>query len=116
MTEQRDYSDKIAEGIDEEVHTLVGKAYTSARDLLTAHRARLDRIARYLIEHEAVEGEELARLLEADSAVTPQVAAAPEPEVLGAPAESPADASKAARERPAPGPRPSSGPAPAPAT
>ncbi|MBF8268019.1 MAG: ATP-dependent metalloprotease FtsH [Dehalococcoidia bacterium] len=62
ISEQRDYSDKIAEAIDDEVHNLISTAYNTATDLLSTHRAKLAQIARYLIANETVEGKELEEL------------------------------------------------------
>ena len=44
ISEQRDYSEKVAEEIDEEVRRLIDKAYQTAKELLMEHRAKLDEI------------------------------------------------------------------------
>jgi cell division protease FtsH len=62
ISEQRDYSDKIAEEIDDEVHTLIQAASDAATELLGTHKAKLAQIANYLITNETVEGPELAEL------------------------------------------------------
>ncbi len=64
IAEERDYSDTIAQEIDQEVHELVHTAYQKAMDILTTHRDRLELLARYLVEHETVEGEELEQLFQ----------------------------------------------------
>ena len=43
--EQRDYSDAVAEEIDEEVRSLVNDAYETAKRVLTGNRGKLDAIA-----------------------------------------------------------------------
>jgi len=63
ISEQRDYSDKIAEQIDEEVHSLIEEAQKTAQDILTKHNDRLVQIAEQLIARETLEGEELGNLL-----------------------------------------------------
>ena len=63
ISEQRDYSDKIAEQIDEEVHSLIEEAQETAQDILTKHNDRLAQIAEQLIARETLEGEELRNLL-----------------------------------------------------
>ena len=63
ITEERDYSDRIAEVIDNQVDSLIRHAYDKAKDVLTAQRDKLDRLAKYLIQNESVEGDALARLL-----------------------------------------------------
>ena len=66
ISEERDYGDKVAEEIDQEVKDLVKNAYQQACQILTEHKPKLVRIAEYLIEHEAVSGEELNRLFNAE--------------------------------------------------
>ncbi|MFL2803698.1 MAG: ATP-dependent zinc metalloprotease FtsH [Dehalococcoidia bacterium] len=63
ISEQRDYSDTIAETIDDEVHGLVQNAYEVAKKLLNENLGKLSALAKYLVEHESVEGEELTNLL-----------------------------------------------------
>ena len=65
IAEQRDYSEKIALQIDEEVHQLIEEAYQTAQDILKKYRPNLDRLAEELITRETIEGEELKALLEA---------------------------------------------------
>jgi cell division protease FtsH len=62
ISEQRDYSDKVAEMIDEEVHTLIQNAEEIARKILTENSAKLKRIADRLIAQETLEGKELEEL------------------------------------------------------
>ena len=64
ISEQRDYSDKIAQDIDEEVYTLVDTAYQRATKVLTDNKAKLAQLARHLLAHETVEGDELRDLLD----------------------------------------------------
>jgi len=60
--ERRDYSEKIAESIDQEVSKLITKATDSARNLITKHRKTLDKISSTLIEKETLEKEEFEAL------------------------------------------------------
>ena len=60
--EERDYSDKVAEEIDKEVQALIQLAYERAEKILTSKNEKLAEVAKYLIEHESVEGDELKRL------------------------------------------------------
>ncbi|MQF98193.1 MAG: ATP-dependent metallopeptidase FtsH/Yme1/Tma family protein [SAR202 cluster bacterium] len=66
ISEQRDYSDKIAEEIDDEVHKLIQSAYEQATDILKANKGKLAQIADYLVANETVEGKELTELFESD--------------------------------------------------
>ena len=63
ISEQRDYSDSVAEAIDEEVKRLVDSAYAKAKNLLSTHIQKLEQVSRYLIENETIEGEQLQQLL-----------------------------------------------------
>lgn len=76
ISEQRDYSDKVAEEIDDEVHNLIQASYESATQLLTTHRAKLSQVAKYLITNETVEGEALKDLFESPA---PDLEEIPEP-------------------------------------
>ena len=55
ISEQRDYSDSVAEQIDDEVHSLISGAYQTAMRVLKDHRPRLDHISNYLMENETIE-------------------------------------------------------------
>ena len=65
ISEQRDYSDKIAKDIDEEVYNLVDTAYSTATKVLTDNKAKLAELARYLMANETAEGDDLKHILEA---------------------------------------------------
>jgi len=58
ITEQRDYSDAVAEQIDVEVRKLVGEAYKKARQVLDKYREKLDAVAQKLLEVETITREE----------------------------------------------------------
>lgn len=60
--EQRNYSDETAEEIDEEVKHLVNEAYTTATQIVTDHRHKLDEIAQRLLEEETLDAEEFAAI------------------------------------------------------
>jgi len=64
---RKNYSEKTAEQIDEEVKRLLTRLYAEARDLLAGHRPVLDRIAEALLERETLETSDLKRLLEGSS-------------------------------------------------
>ena len=58
ISEQRDYSEAVAEKIDQEVRSMVNNAYQSARDILTTYREKLDEVANRLLEVETLSREE----------------------------------------------------------
>jgi cell division protease FtsH len=62
ISEQRDYSESVAQRIDTEVRRLVQDAYDRARSTLRQYRAQLDLIARRLIEVETIDRDEFERL------------------------------------------------------
>jgi cell division protease FtsH len=70
--EQRDYSEAVAQEIDQEVRRIVHEAYERAIDVLTRHREQLDRIAERLIEVETLDADEFAALFEGVSDKEPE--------------------------------------------
>ena len=62
ISEQRDYSDRIAETIDQEVWSLIDNAYQVAKRQISSHMDKLTRLAKYLITNETVEGDDLDQL------------------------------------------------------
>ena len=67
ISEQRDYSEKVAQEIDEEVQGIVVEAYHTAKRILLEHYPKLAQIARHLMVHETVEGPDLDRLFTSDA-------------------------------------------------
>jgi cell division protease FtsH len=61
--EQRNYSEKVAELIDEEVHNLISEAYETAKEILTENKARLKLVAEQLLAKETLEESEFEALL-----------------------------------------------------
>ncbi|MDO8885915.1 ATP-dependent zinc metalloprotease FtsH [Candidatus Oleimmundimicrobium sp.] len=59
-----DYSGETAYEIDKEIRRIVDEAYEKAREILTKHRKKLDKIARALVNKETLEKNELKDLLE----------------------------------------------------
>ena len=97
ISEQRDYSERIAEDIDEEVRRLVDRAHAEAKRILAENRGKLDQLAKRLIEIETLEGENLRRFLEAPTDQEPPIEDTPSPP--------PAEPTQP-EERPLPQPRP----------
>jgi cell division protease FtsH len=64
ISEQRDYSDKIAQEIDEEVHNIIQRAYDSAKKILTTNTEKLNQLAKELIAHETLDEPELNKIFE----------------------------------------------------
>lgn len=58
ISEQRDYSESVAEEIDEEVRRIVSEAFDRARQILVQYREQLDSVAKRLLEVETISQEE----------------------------------------------------------
>jgi cell division protease FtsH len=98
ISEQRDYSEKVAEEIDEEVRRIIEEAHAVARKIITENLDKLDRLAMRLIEDETLEGDQLMAAL---SGRPPA-----EPPALPPPAESePPDAETVPDDELTPSPR-----------
>ena len=93
LSEERDYGDKVAEEIDEEVKGIIIRAYDEANGILITHKPKLVLLAEYLIEHETVSGEALNHLFNEDrpgSKPEGVPAAPPDPPPYTAPRPQPA--------------------------
>jgi len=58
ISEQRDYSDAIAEKIDAEVRKIVDEAYKTAQNIVKKYRKELDAVAEKLLEAESITRDE----------------------------------------------------------
>ena len=77
ISEQRDYSEAVAEKIDAEVRKLVDEAYKVTKKLLTKYRKELDAVAQKLLEAESITREEFEAIFPPPfpkKSGTPQVA------------------------------------------
>ncbi len=77
VSEQRDYSEKIAEQIDDEIRELIDRARDRARGILSEHRQRLDYLAERLIEDETLEPDQLREIFAWEPGQSLPVKAAP---------------------------------------
>jgi cell division protease FtsH len=80
ISEQRDYSEKVAEEIDDEVRRIIDKAYHTAKAVLTEHRDKLEEVVARIKEDETIEGDDLTGLLAAPVGQAPKRAEPPAPE------------------------------------
>ena len=60
----RDYSDHTSQTIDDEVDRILREQETRAIEVLTLHRRGLEALTRALLEHETIDGDEAARLID----------------------------------------------------
>jgi len=62
MGHQRDYSDAVAEAVDQEVRVLIDQAHTEAWKVLNDNRKILDQLATELLEKETLDHNQLAEI------------------------------------------------------
>lgn len=65
ISEQRDYSETVAEKIDQEVRSIVAEAYKEAKQILVDYREKLDEVAIKLLEVETLSKEEFEKIFPA---------------------------------------------------
>jgi cell division protease FtsH len=65
ISEQRDYSEVVAQEIDTEVARLVEEAFNRAMDLLTQYKGQLEAVAEALLEKETITAEEFVAIFPA---------------------------------------------------
>lgn len=75
ISEQRDYSENVAEKIDKEVRSIVNDAYREAKQILTDYREKLDAVATKLLEVETLSKEEFEKIFPSP---TPKKSGVPE--------------------------------------
>src|SRR5437588_941134 len=68
--EQKNYSEKTAEAIDEEIRRLIDEGYQKAVDIINDHRDVLDNFAAALIQVETLDGENLERVFRGEPPLT----------------------------------------------
>ena len=59
----RDYSDRVAGEIDDEVRSIIETAYGKAESILREHTDQLHLLAKYLMIHEKIERDDFAKLM-----------------------------------------------------
>ncbi|MEY4223581.1 MAG: ATP-dependent protease FtsH [Actinomycetota bacterium] len=64
MSSGREYSDDTARVLDEEINRILRSQETRAMELLAKHRTGLDLVAEALLEHETIDGAEVAKLVQ----------------------------------------------------
>ncbi len=100
-----DYSDEIAREIDDEIRRIVETAHVGAKEILTTHRASLEKLSEILIKRETIEKEQFEALLDGRSEEEVFGSEAPPPpEVPALPPGTPERAP--GRDTPRPLPRP----------
>ena len=62
ISQQRDYSNDVAETIDDEIHDIINRAYESAQKAITENMAKLTQLSKCLLENETVESDVLEQI------------------------------------------------------
>jgi cell division protease FtsH len=88
--EQKNYSEKVAEAIDEEIRRLIEQGYATAEAILREHTDKLHAIAQELIQNESLEGEALERYFQGLPPEPPTTATPPTPAPVAPPTSTPA--------------------------
>jgi cell division protease FtsH len=60
----RDFSEKTAQQIDEEISGIIEGTHQSVRKILTQQRSMLEKLAKILLEKESIDGEELKKFFD----------------------------------------------------
>ena len=60
----KNYSEKTAAEIDDEIRSLIDKAYKKCREILTEHRDRLEFVAEFLLKHETMDSDQFKAAME----------------------------------------------------
>lgn len=63
MTRGKDYSEKIAQDIDAEIKKIIDEQYQRSKNLIETHRNRLELLAHTLLEHETLDGSQVAEIV-----------------------------------------------------
>ena len=105
VTQTKNVSEETAREIDREIKEIIDRAYGKARRLLTENIEELHRVARGLLEHETLSGDEIRTVLRGEPVIR---------KVVDEPAPESRRASVPVAGRPSSPTPPAGGPAPAP--
>jgi len=71
---EKDYSQKTAETIDNEIKRITGEAYKKAKELIDANKDKVERIAKALLKYETLDADDVGLILEGRQMDKPTVA------------------------------------------
>ncbi|RIK35481.1 MAG: cell division protein FtsH, partial [Chloroflexi bacterium] len=71
ISERRNYSDRVAQEIDEEIHSLVQDAHTRCHQLLSTHWDKVDLVAAALLEVETIDAQQFQALMRGEDPFRP---------------------------------------------
>jgi cell division protease FtsH len=64
MPGEKEYSEKTAEAIDDEVKKITDEAYKEAKEVIEANKDELERIAKALLKYETLDADDVKVILE----------------------------------------------------
>jgi cell division protease FtsH len=96
ISEQRDYSEKVAQEIDEEVYGIIEKSHDEAKRLLTKNKKRLIHVAEKILTEETLEGEALELAFTEPLSVKPKAKETPAAKPVAEPPQAKAKVDKKA--------------------
>jgi len=62
----KDYSERTAQDIDEEIKQIVDNSYNSARKIIEENINRLHSLANYLLDREALDGDQIEKIIKGE--------------------------------------------------
>jgi cell division protease FtsH len=68
-----EYSQKTAEAIDREIKRLIDEAYTKVKELLEAHKDKMEALTQALLKYETLDAEDVKRILNGETLDKPTV-------------------------------------------
>ena len=74
LMDQKEYSDKTAELIDQEVHRLISTAYEQTKKILTDKKDELAALKDALLKYETLDAEDVKRIIPGQAITKPTVA------------------------------------------
>ncbi len=74
ISERRNYSDKVAQEIDEEIHRIVEEAHQRCRQLLSTHWDKVDIVATTLLDVETIDSQQFQALMRGENPFQPPAA------------------------------------------
>ncbi|HVU07473.1 MAG TPA: AAA family ATPase, partial [Verrucomicrobiae bacterium] len=89
MMRTKDYSEKTAQEIDDEVKRIIDEAHQTAVDLINSNRDKLEMIANGLLEYETLEGSQVDEIVRTGKFTPPPTTPSQTGPMMGAPAGTP---------------------------
>jgi cell division protease FtsH len=80
MSRAREYSEATAQDIDREVRSIVDEAYARAKGIIIQHRAKIEKIAKGLLEYETLDASHIKEIMDfGEIRNPPKIESAPPP-------------------------------------